>query len=623
MSGSPRVLVVEDDADIAGVLRRSLDKEGYDVRVAGDGEAALEQSGVFEPDAVVLDLGLPKLDGMEVARRMRDEGDVPILMLTARDALDARVEGLDSGADDYLVKPFEREELLARLRALLRRRPPRGSAFMVVGDLRLNPDSREVFRGERQLELTAREFELLEHLMRTRASSSRARRSSTRSGATTRSPRPHRRRLHLEPAPEARIGRRGAHPPHHPRRRIRTEGTVRTRLLIRLALAVLLRRDHVPDPRLLAVGIGIVAGQRTPEIRRRPARARRRPAGPYPARADRPLPRPPGPGWSLLRRRRRQRRMRVLNSGGRRLRLTGRGRPRSARRRGRQGGRPPTRGLPRPRHFEPRAHLHPRSGQFVAPSATSSTRSQGPSTPPQPHAAVPRPGVLGGTLLALLAGLLVARRAMRPIAASRAPRARWRAHATQIRAAEPQATTRSRTSRTPRGHAPRAERRAWRDRGHARAPARVRGRRVARAAHPAHEHPRQPRAAGGRARRRQPEAGSALRSGRAACAASSPTCCFSRARTPARVHPSRLTSRGHAPRRRARPRASWTTDLARPRRGGVVDGVGDDLHRLAANLIENALYHTPAGTHVTVSVRRESGDARSRSRSPTAEPACR
>ena len=163
MSGRPRVLVVEDDADIAGVLRRSLDKEGYDVRVAGDGEMALEQSGVFEPDAVVLDLGLPKLDGMEVARRMRAVGDVPILMLTARDALDARVEGLDSGADDYLVKPFEREELLARIRALLRRRPPRGSAFLVVGDLRL---TREVYRGERELELTAREFELLEHLMR-------------------------------------------------------------------------------------------------------------------------------------------------------------------------------------------------------------------------------------------------------------------------------------------------------------------------------------------------------------------------------------------------------------------------------------------------------------------------
>jgi DNA-binding response OmpR family regulator len=166
MAGRPRVLVVEDDADIAGVLRRSLDKEGYEVRVAGDGPAALSESGLFEPDAVVLDLGLPRLDGVEVCRRLREDGDVPILILTARDAVDSRVEGLDSGADDYLVKPFEREELLARLRSLLRRRPPRGSAFIVVGDLRLNPDARQVYRGDREIELTAREFELLEHLMR-------------------------------------------------------------------------------------------------------------------------------------------------------------------------------------------------------------------------------------------------------------------------------------------------------------------------------------------------------------------------------------------------------------------------------------------------------------------------
>jgi two-component system, OmpR family, response regulator MprA len=166
MSGRPRVLVVEDDTDIAGVLRRSLDKEGYDVRVAGDGERAIDEAGVFEPDAVVLDLGLPLLDGVDVCRRLREEGDVPILILTARDALESRVEGLDSGADDYLVKPFERDELLARLRALLRRRPPRGSAYLVVGDLRLNPDTREVTRADRVVELTAREFELLEHLMR-------------------------------------------------------------------------------------------------------------------------------------------------------------------------------------------------------------------------------------------------------------------------------------------------------------------------------------------------------------------------------------------------------------------------------------------------------------------------
>jgi DNA-binding response OmpR family regulator len=166
MSPRPRVLVVEDDTEIAGALRRSLRLEGYDVKLAEDGVSALEESSVFEPDAVVLDLGLPRLDGVEVARRLRDGGDVPILMLTARDSLDDRVTGLDSGADDYLVKPFEREELLARLRALLRRRPPRGSASLVVADLRLNPDTREVFRGERRIDLTTREFELLEYLMR-------------------------------------------------------------------------------------------------------------------------------------------------------------------------------------------------------------------------------------------------------------------------------------------------------------------------------------------------------------------------------------------------------------------------------------------------------------------------
>ena len=166
MSRPPRVLVVEDDRDIADVLRRSLRMEGYEVRLAGDGEQALEESSVFEPDAVILDLGLPRLDGVEVCKQLREEGDVPILMLTARDGLSDRVDGLDAGADDYLVKPFERAELLARLRALLRRRPPRGSAFIVAGELRLNPDTREVFRGEREIELTGREFELLEHLMR-------------------------------------------------------------------------------------------------------------------------------------------------------------------------------------------------------------------------------------------------------------------------------------------------------------------------------------------------------------------------------------------------------------------------------------------------------------------------
>jgi DNA-binding response OmpR family regulator len=161
-----RVLIVEDDDDIAQVLQRSLRLEGYETRIAGDGEAALGAAADFVPDLVVLDLGLPKLDGMDVARRLRAADDVPILMLTARDALESRVEGLDAGADDYLVKPFERQELLARLRALLRRRPPRGSASLVVSDLALNPDTHEVRRAERTIDLTQREFELLEYLMR-------------------------------------------------------------------------------------------------------------------------------------------------------------------------------------------------------------------------------------------------------------------------------------------------------------------------------------------------------------------------------------------------------------------------------------------------------------------------
>jgi len=165
-SRAPRVLVVEDDVDIADVLQRSLRMEGYEVRIAGDGVAALDAASAFTPDLVVLDLGLPRLDGIEVAKTLRAEGDVPILMLTARDALESRVDGLDAGADDYLVKPFERQELLARLRALLRRRPPRGSAALSAGDVTLNPDSHEVRRGDRRIDLTQREFELLEYLMR-------------------------------------------------------------------------------------------------------------------------------------------------------------------------------------------------------------------------------------------------------------------------------------------------------------------------------------------------------------------------------------------------------------------------------------------------------------------------
>jgi two-component system, OmpR family, response regulator MprA len=161
-----RVLVVEDDEEIADVVRRALRQAGHEVRTAGDGVEALSAADEFVPDLVVLDLGLPRLDGVEVARRLRAESDVPILILTARAETEDRVGGLDSGADDYLVKPFELSELLARARALMRRRPPRGSASLTVGDLRLNPDTRDVRRGDREIDLTNREFELLEYLMR-------------------------------------------------------------------------------------------------------------------------------------------------------------------------------------------------------------------------------------------------------------------------------------------------------------------------------------------------------------------------------------------------------------------------------------------------------------------------
>jgi two-component system, OmpR family, response regulator MprA len=166
MSAKARVLIVEDDQAIGQVLQRSLKLEGYEVHHVSDGVAALQAWDTFEPDAIVLDLGLPRLDGLEVAKRIRKDSDVPILMLTARDGVEARVQGLDSGADDYLVKPFDRQELLARLRAMLRRTPPSGAEWLSVADLRLSPERHEVYRGERALDLTQREFEFLEYLMR-------------------------------------------------------------------------------------------------------------------------------------------------------------------------------------------------------------------------------------------------------------------------------------------------------------------------------------------------------------------------------------------------------------------------------------------------------------------------
>ncbi len=161
-----RILIIEDDEEIVDVLRRTLRGEGYEVRAEREGLAGLGTATEFLPDLVVLDLGLPGMDGLEVCSGLRESSEVPVLMLTARAETEDRVTGLDRGADDYLVKPFDRSELLARIRALLRRHPPTGSAMLTAGDLRLNPDTREVSRGERELELTKREFELLEYLMR-------------------------------------------------------------------------------------------------------------------------------------------------------------------------------------------------------------------------------------------------------------------------------------------------------------------------------------------------------------------------------------------------------------------------------------------------------------------------
>src|SRR5688572_24147706 len=157
---SARVLVVEDDEAIAEVLQRSLRMEGYEVRTTGDGPSALEVAGSYLPDLVVLDLGLPGLDGIDVARELRRRDDTPILMLTARDAVESRVEGLDSGADDYLTKPFDFEELLARLRAIIRRgtRAPLAER-LEIGPLRLDTRAREVTAKEGPpLRLTTREY---------------------------------------------------------------------------------------------------------------------------------------------------------------------------------------------------------------------------------------------------------------------------------------------------------------------------------------------------------------------------------------------------------------------------------------------------------------------------------
>jgi two-component system OmpR family response regulator len=164
-----RVLIVEDEARMADVIRRALVKEGAAADVAGDGAQALELGTIVDYDAIVLDVMLPDRSGFDVCRALRDRGVwSPVLMLTALDAVHDRVAGLDSGADDYLVKPFALAELHARLRALARRGRPERPAVLEVGDLRLDPARREVWRGDREIELSAKEFALLDVLMRRR-----------------------------------------------------------------------------------------------------------------------------------------------------------------------------------------------------------------------------------------------------------------------------------------------------------------------------------------------------------------------------------------------------------------------------------------------------------------------
>ena len=162
-----RVLIVEDDVRLAGLLRRGLVKDGLAVDLASTGEDALWMAAAHDYDAIVLDVMLPGIDGFETCRRLRVAGVwTPVLILTARDSVEDRVAGLDTGADDYLVKPFAFAELLARLRALARRGEPERPSVLVAGSLRLDPASRRVWRGDTEITLSAKEFALLETFMR-------------------------------------------------------------------------------------------------------------------------------------------------------------------------------------------------------------------------------------------------------------------------------------------------------------------------------------------------------------------------------------------------------------------------------------------------------------------------
>ena len=163
---NPHILIVEDEEKITDFLRRGLVYEGYRVDVAHDGQSGLALARENPPDLVILDWMLPGMDGLEVCRRLRSGGPVPIILLTARDSVADRVLGLDAGADDYLIKPFDFDELLARIRALLRRAQPQSPEILKFADLSLDTGTRQAFRGERAIDLTAKEYELLELFMR-------------------------------------------------------------------------------------------------------------------------------------------------------------------------------------------------------------------------------------------------------------------------------------------------------------------------------------------------------------------------------------------------------------------------------------------------------------------------
>jgi len=160
------ILIVEDNEAIVKVLQRTLIYEGYKVDTALDGETGLELAENNHPDLVVLDLMLPGIDGLEVCQRLRAKGNVPILMLTAKDTIQDRVLGLDAGADDYVVKPFELEELMARVRALLRRTQTDRATMLTFEDLTLDTSTRQAFRNDRTIDLTAKEYDLLELFLR-------------------------------------------------------------------------------------------------------------------------------------------------------------------------------------------------------------------------------------------------------------------------------------------------------------------------------------------------------------------------------------------------------------------------------------------------------------------------